>query len=237
MLRSLAIVGLLIVATSQTAAAQLASTLTVDFGLIDDGRTRYEYTLTNDATSEFPLDLFLLDTGARLDLEIDAPEGWLIDYAPDEGTFEMLFQADEDSALQPGETAVFTLLTPAAPQSLSYFLANNAHSDEEGGYLLDSIMSPSLRYALRPGDTNADGIVDLVDLNNVRNNFAKTGDPVFGDTEPLDGIVDLYDINQVRNNFGRDYNAAVVPEPASLTLGLIGLMVLASGRIKRRRAT
>jgi hypothetical protein len=49
------------------------------------------------------------------------------------------------------------------------------------------------------GDTNNDGIVDLDDLNNVRNNFGGTEG---GDTFPFDGVVDLDDLNAVRNNFG-----------------------------------
>lgn len=49
-----------------------------------------------------------------------------------------------------------------------------------------------------PGDTNGDGIVDLVDLNNVRNNFGGEG---LGDTDG-NGVVDLEDLNAVRNNFG-----------------------------------
>ncbi len=48
------------------------------------------------------------------------------------------------------------------------------------------------------GDTNGDQTVDLVDLNNVRNNFGATG---LGDTDG-DSDVDLTDLNNVRNNFG-----------------------------------
>lgn len=48
------------------------------------------------------------------------------------------------------------------------------------------------------GDTNGDGLVDLVDLNNVRNNFGGVG---LGDTDG-NGVVDLDDLNAVRNNFG-----------------------------------
>lgn len=60
-----------------------------------------------------------------------------------------------------------------------------------------------------PGDTNGDGAVNLVDLNNVRNNFGATGVGVLGDTNG-DQTVDLVDLNAVRNNFG-----AAVPVPQS----------------------
>ncbi len=54
--------------------------------------------------------------------------------------------------------------------------------------------------ALVTGDTNGDGVVNLVDLNNVRNHFGQQGN-VLGDTDG-NGIVDLADLNNVRNNFG-----------------------------------
>lgn len=52
-----------------------------------------------------------------------------------------------------------------------------------------------------PGDTNGDGQVDLVDLNNVRNHFGENGPNIMGDTNG-DQVVDLQDLNAVRNNFG-----------------------------------
>jgi hypothetical protein len=62
---------------------------------------------------------------------------------------------------------------------------------------------------LLAGDTNSDGRVDLVDLNNVRNNFGAVGTGVLGDAND-DGRVDLQDLNAVRNNFG----ASVSGSPA-----------------------
>jgi hypothetical protein len=76
------------------------------------------------------------------------------------------------------------------------------------------------------GDTNGDGVVDIVDLNNVRNNFGASG---LGDTNN-DGTVDITDLNNVRNNFGAVAGSAV-PEPASLLLALCaGIGALASRR-------
>ncbi|MDZ4781476.1 MAG: PA14 domain-containing protein [Planctomycetia bacterium] len=77
-----------------------------------------------------------------------------------------------------------------------------------------------------PGDTNGDGQVTIVDLNNVRNNFGGAG---LGDTNG-DGQVTIVDLNNVRNNFGAGTGANAVPEPSSLVimlgcgLGLIGWM-------------
>lgn len=74
-----------------------------------------------------------------------------------------------------------------------------------------------------PGDTNADGRVDLVDLNNVRNHFGEVGPGVTGDTNG-DGIVNLIDLNAVRNNFG----LGAAP-PAGLMAATDYLFGLASG--------
>jgi hypothetical protein len=64
------------------------------------------------------------------------------------------------------------------------------------------------------GDTNGDGQVDIVDLNNVRNNFGGLG---LGDTDG-DGDVDIHDLNNVRNNFGTSLPAPS-PEPESMLAG------------------
>lgn len=82
------------------------------------------------------------------------------------------------------------------------------------------------------GDTNFDGVVDLVDLNNVRNNFGMSGPSVLGDTNG-DGHVNLQDLNDVRNNFGDD--GTPTPEPATLGLAALGL-ACASGAARARRA-
>ncbi|MDZ4783459.1 MAG: FG-GAP-like repeat-containing protein, partial [Planctomycetia bacterium] len=53
-----------------------------------------------------------------------------------------------------------------------------------------------------PGDTYPfDGVVDLTDLNRVRNNFGATSTNAEGDAN-ADGIVNLADLNLVRNHFG-----------------------------------
>lgn len=66
------------------------------------------------------------------------------------------------------------------------------------------------------GDVNFDGLVDLTDLNLVRNNFGATGAGVLGDSNG-DDKVDLVDLNAVRNNFGGVAPAPMAsPSPAAV---------------------
>ena len=232
MLRSaLLLSGVLLYLTSAPSSAGVVATLEVDYFAIPDGRVRYEYTLANAPDSEFPLDILLLDTGEGVHIDFEVPAGWFVDFAPEEETYEVLFLAEQEGLLQPGQSATFVLISAATPDILPYFVANQLHSFEEGGYVLGETLVPYKAYALRPGDTNADGIVDIVDLNNVRNNFAATGDPILGDTDPFDGTVGLYDLNQVYNNFGRNYGPQAVPEPNSWALAIVsGLFTAGLGR-------
>jgi len=84
------------------------------------------------------------------------------------------------------------------------------------------------------GDTNDDGVVDIFDLNDVRNYFGREPGPGPGDAN-LDGYVDINDLNDVRNNFGSRFVAPAevngVPEPNAAFLSIavsIILMVFAS---------
>lgn len=93
-----------------------------------------------------------------------------------------------------------------------------------------AITNGSIRInAGRTGDTDADGDVDLADLNNVRNQFGAEGGNPIGDTFPFNGVVNLEDLNAVRNNFGATV-ASAVPEPGTLLLGVVGALVLIAQR-------
>ncbi len=94
------------------------------------------------------------------------------------------------------------------------------------------IQSPNVRVA---GDTDADGDVDLEDLNNVRNNFGVAGPTgtLIGDAQPYDGQVDLNDLNSVRNHFGVG-TPPQVPEPDSLRVLVVGAIAIAALCCHRR---
>lgn len=80
------------------------------------------------------------------------------------------------------------------------------------------------------GDTDGNGVVDLVDLNNVKNNFGAVSPPALGDTDG-NGTIDLVDLNNVKNNFGATAGGAVsVPEPASALMVLAGVALAATRR-------
>jgi hypothetical protein len=84
------------------------------------------------------------------------------------------------------------------------------------------------------GDANQDGVVDLEDLNAVRNHFGESGVEVAGDTNG-DGLVDLVDLNNVRNHFGESANPASVPEPSGLILTLVFLVVTVLALVRGAR--
>ncbi len=109
-------------------------------------------------------------------------------------------------------------------------LANGTTADNTPTNFAGAIGQINIQPAV-PGDTNGDRLVDLVDLNNVRNNFGSTGEGVVGDTND-DQLVDLVDLNAVRNNFGAE-GGSPVPEPAGIALGLISVIALAVKRSKR----
>lgn len=72
-----------------------------------------------------------------------------------------------------------------------------------------------------PGDTFPfDGVVDVTDLNVVRNGFGRPG---YGDMD-ISGRVDIADLNAVRNNFG--LTAASVPEPSSVCLAAVSACLI-----------
>lgn len=96
------------------------------------------------------------------------------------------------------------------------------------------VIDYSIVEDILPGDTAPfDGVVDLTDLNAVRNNFGASGEGIPGDTYPQDGIVDLTDLNAVRNNFGATQGTLSVPEPQAILLAACGVAVLALARGKR----
>jgi hypothetical protein len=79
------------------------------------------------------------------------------------------------------------------------------------------------------GDANADGKVDLTDLNTVLNHLG-TPNPNWT-AGNFDGAatIDLTDLNAVLNNLGTSYtgnSAALAPEPASLALLVLGIPTL-----------
>ena len=92
--------------------------------------------------------------------------------------------------------------------------------------------SPYLR-----GDTELDRNVDITDFNSLATNF----DPD-GSTAPHswlegnfdgDNDIDITDFNFLASNFAPDgYGASAVPEPSSLLLALLGLMLLAGVRVQ-----
>jgi len=111
-------------------------------------------------------------------------------------TIEMLYQPTSWEYIQ------FLYL---ANKRQNTFLAN------EGVYLLEAWLATgmaapytmaSTTWTRKPGDANADGNVDVIDLAILANNFGQPGDYEKGDFNG-DGVVDVLDLTILANNFGR----------------------------------
>jgi len=138
----------------------------------DDGSSRYGGSFPQEFTSLGGKVFFTANDGVTGD------ELWKTDGTP-EGTV-LVADIGDDS---------FPRLLTAAGGKLFFTATDGFH-----GYELWKLAAP-------PGDTNLDGVVDISDLNNVRNNFGRAGNTFPGDTTG-DGVVNIDDLNAVRNNFG-----------------------------------
>ncbi len=118
--------------------------------------------------------------------------------------------------------------------------AFNLNSDNQSGedyFHRDATLTVTLAPR-QPGDTDGDGDVDIVDLNNVRNNFGAmcaedctlAACTLPGDAFPFDGMVNIVDLNAVRNNFGTGASPTTVPEPQTILMAGLGLFALLGHR-------
>ncbi len=129
------------------------------------------------------------------------------------GEIELLFAPDVNVASQVGRTFKVFDWTGVAPDGTlrlnSPFLWDTSLLFETGEVTLAGVGVL--------GDTNGDGFVDLVDLNNVRNHFGEAGQGISGDTNG-DNVVDLVDVNNVRNHFGVTVSLSNLPEPTTFVM-------------------
>jgi hypothetical protein len=130
-------------------------------------------------------------------------------------------------------------LVIATPLNVVWFGLTDIQSQQPEWPLLTVNYDVPVNYD-NPGDENEDLVVNLTDLNDVKNNFGNSGavspdgNGIEGD-ENEDGLVNLDDLNDVKNYFGNDYSSgpvAGVPEPATLSM----FAVLGGLAVVRRRA-
>jgi hypothetical protein len=90
----------------------------------------------------------------------------------------------------------------------------------------DNLVLPCGPGDCNPGDANGDGVVDLLDLDLLGQNYGVTegAECINGDFNE-DGKVDLLDLDILGQNYGNTYNGAV-PEPVALSLLVLGAVAL-----------
>ncbi len=168
---------------------------------------------------EYPIDVFLRDDEGGFDTE--SIRVTVRNLAPAAEIFGLLSEnpvgelvALTANVSDPGPLDTFTTTWRVERDGVLYASGNDSQfsftPDVEGTYLVvltatdddagTTVVTANVRVpgGSVDGDTNRDGVVDVVDLNNVRNNFGGTG---LGDANG-DGLVDVHDLNAVRNNFG-----------------------------------
>jgi hypothetical protein len=176
---------------------------------LDDGTTFDAIGLATSSAS--------VDGASALDAEDVYEEGWLLGFwhygVADSSPF------DGDAWSSSGLGAASRVLTDGAWDSWAFTPSFDFEAFAENPH------AALHTTASTAGDTNGDSQVDVVDLNNVRNNFGGSG---VGDTDG-DGAIDVIDLNNVRNNFGAGTMTAAVPEPASGSL--FSIATLTSGAL------
>jgi hypothetical protein len=122
-----------------------------------------------------------------------------------------------------GQDAVLHLITDDIFIDIKFLSWTSGQGAGGGGFSYERTTPPPMPPMIE-GDTNADRLVNIDDLNAVRNNFGETGPDdgtLEGDAFPFDGQVDIDDLNSVRNNFGA---GAAVPEPNTALLAALAVI-------------
>ncbi|MEM9658657.1 MAG: hypothetical protein AAF961_09880 [Planctomycetota bacterium] len=155
------------------------------------------------------------------------------------------------SVIEPGETLVLgQVMQPIAageeaPDFAFEFASKNANPDIDSSVIslgvpiefVGPITPPSLSLA---ADFNEDGLVDGLDLSAWESGFATLAGASKTDGDAnLDGVVDGADFLQWQRQHGRGtassgVTTTAVPEPAAVTVAILGCFACAAARTRRR---
>lgn len=121
----------------------------------------------------------------------------------------------------------FVLDTPG-----TYFarIASASAASDQVVQFYELELSSSALVSELPGDSNGDGLVDLLDLDILGANFGDSPATFAQGDFNGDGTVDLLDLDLLGANFGATSGTTAIPEPAALGLLLAGLAALRSKR-------
>jgi hypothetical protein len=157
--------------------------------------------------------------GGMLGLYGDADDSLVVFLRLIDGTDAICYW--DDAALN---WADITAATYGDDYTLSYLTEGDL-----AGYTMLTVDAPT--PVLLEGDANNDGVVSAGDYASVQANFGNTGPiGILGDAN-MDGVVSAGDYASVQANFGNTSTPQVTPEPATMSLLVLGGIAM----LKRRR--
>ena len=121
---------------------------------------------------------------SRPQVRKESPSGQLEVVLAPGTSAEVLFTAAGDAFTKPGE---YTIEVTATSQN---------DSTKTAMLTITTTITPV------PSDVNADGVVNILDLVKVANQFGEVGDSLVSDVT-MDGVVNILDLVKVANQFGK----------------------------------
>ena len=148
------------------------------------------------------------------------------------------FNADGDFDVMDVDLLVGEMVAGTNEQLFDLSGDGNVDESDLSQWLSDAALANGFAEAYLPGDSNLDGTIDAVDLNNLAIHWQQDVASWLAGDFAVDGNVDSIDLNELAINWLRTIPVAasdsvMAPEPSSWLLAALGLAI--AHRIRRPR--